>query len=181
MLTINSEVSEAKLTDLKPGELFHYSGSQGNFLAMVVQNEPQHYANWIRLTGKDKFRMNDLGSPDSESYVHAPTVLRLGIRHDALRFRIDHNRLKRGNNVHAIGTLVIDDQPRIVTRFGQGELDARNAWAVSLTDFSRNSPIDWGAYFCDTWQLVYAPAGADVEIIAECAPSKSATVTTLSL
>jgi hypothetical protein len=177
MLTIQpSALSMVRLTALEPGDLFQYSGSHGDYIAMLVENEAQQYASWLRLTGDQQFRMEDVGHGGAFHYVHAPKVLRLGIRCGDLRVRIDQARLvPAAAGTLQVGALLIQEHPRIVTRFGDGELDEMDAYGVSLADLSRESVYARGGYVCDKWQLVHVRQDSPPELIAEFSPPTHAT------
>lgn len=169
MLTIQpNALSVVRLTALQPGDLFQYSGSHGNYTAMLVQNDGARYASWLRLTGKHPFRSEDTGRSGTLEYAQAPKVLRLGMNRDDLRVQVDQTKVKRAAaGTLQIGQLLIQDKLRIVTFSGDGDADQEELSGVALDDLSHDSVDANGGFVCDKWQLIHVPRELPPEIIAQ--------------
>ena len=93
-------------------------------------------------------------------------VFRIPLKLRDLRLQIEPSCISRKAE-HIVGSLLVDEQPRIITAFisqdGSG-VDA-DQWAVSLHDFARDRP--GSGYACDEWRLVNVPESLPLEVIAQ--------------
>jgi hypothetical protein len=169
MMTINaSALAVVQVTTLKPGDLFSVSGGGGDFIAAVVENDERRYMSWLRLTGKNRFLLDNIG--DGNFRTHAPKVLRLGLHWRDLQLRVDEARIRRISVVPDVGCLLVADQPQIIAKFWTpDDRDEEDAFGISLGDISREHASQ-GGYCCDKWQLIAAPKGLPPEIVAEFSP-----------
>lgn len=175
MLTIQFDgLSEVRLSTLKAGELFAYSGSEGDSIGVIAENKDRDYLIWLQLTGKNRFLLRGLQGINVG--LSAPRVLRLGIKWADLKLQIDEQTIKRAGMDPGIGCLLVDDHPRIVTKFQQSnDADLNDIWAISLRDWSRDR-VGNGNYYCNSWRLIRMQDGAPPEVVAEFSPRPKVTV-----
>lgn len=165
MITIDKKVAcTVPLTSLERGELFAISGG-GDYIAVVVESDPQRYISWLHLTGNKRWLLNDLQGVGFHS--HAPSVLRLGIGWNDVQLQMDEACIARTSVVPAVGCLLVADKPSIVTKLWTPDgRDDGYTYAVSLQDLSRHHAEPSG-YCCERWRLVHVPQGLPPELIAE--------------
>jgi hypothetical protein len=165
MTTCNpQEVSTVNVSSLSPGDLFVFSGSNGKFMAMVVENDDQgRFLSWLHLTGPHAFEMDCINGGGGSG--RGFSVLRVPLNLRDLRLQIELSGVSRTAE-HAVGCLSVGEHPRIVTAFMSHDGSGRDAdlWGVSLRDLSRDrlSP----SYDCDEWRLVNVIDGQPAEIVA---------------
>jgi len=166
MITCNpQEVSTVNITSLSPGDLFAYSGSDGKLMAMVVENDGEGwFLSWLRLTGPHAFAMDCMDGRGTMG--RGFDVFRIPLKLRDLRLQIEPSRISPTAE-HTVGSLLVDEHPRIVTAFRSHDGDGLDAdlWMVSLHDLSRDRPSS--GYACDEWRLVHVPDGLQPEVIAE--------------
>jgi len=181
MLTIQfDDFSEVRLATLKAGELFAYSGSEGDSIGVVAENMDREYLIWLQLTGKNRFLLRSLQGINVG--LSAPRVLRLGIQWADLKLQIDEKAIKRAGIDPGIGCLLVDGHhPRIVTKFQQSnEAALDDIWAISLRDWSRDR-VGNGNYYCNSWRLIRVQDGTPPEVVAEFSPLPKAAVEPLRI
>ena len=166
MITCNpQEVATVNVTSLSPGNLFAYAGSDGKLMAMVVENDGEgRFLSWLHLTGPHAFAMDCMDG--RRAMGSSFKVFRIPLKLRDLRLQIEPSCISRKAE-HIVGSLLVDEQPRIITAFisqdGSG-VDA-DQWAVSLHDFARDRP--GSGYACDEWRLVNVPESLPLEVIAQ--------------
>lgn len=164
MITCNPhEMSVVNIASLSPGDLFIYAEAGRKFTAVVVDHadEPR-FISWLHLTGAHPFTMDCVRGPCSD--VRDGKVLRLALKLGELRLQVTESAISL--KPPAIGSLFIDESPRIVTAFlsVDGSGPEADLWAVSLHDLSRHR-LGHG-FTCDRWRLVGAPGCQTPEVFA---------------
>lgn len=181
MLTCNaSELSVVKITQLQPGDLFAYAGSQGRFTGVVIENEEGQYLSWMRLTGDHPFLMEDLDQ-GPRAYNQAPKILNLSLRWDKLQMQIDQTSIARAADV-SIGSLVFEDDAQIATAFrnsNDNDLDER--FVVLVRNLERKHMPSSTAYVCTKWRLIHVPPGLPPDVVAEFSPPEAASAEPLRI